>query len=84
MGGAFLKTLQVGLGDAYTPEVAAAFTAMWGVVEATMLEGVKEAEASKWGNYAKPESAEMEKAVEASISSARDWWQNPAPATRGC
>lgn len=37
VGGAFLKTLSVGLGPAYTPEVAACFTAMWGVVESTML-----------------------------------------------
>ena len=36
VGGAFLKTLQVGLGPAYTPEVAACFSAMWGVVESTM------------------------------------------------
>merc|ERR1719502_2185671 len=39
VGGAFLKTLEVGLGDAYTPEVAKSFTAMWGVVESTMLSG---------------------------------------------
>ena len=32
-------TLQAGLGKAYTEEVAAAYTAMWGVVEATMLAG---------------------------------------------
>jgi hemoglobin-like flavoprotein len=37
VGGAFLNTLQVGLGKAYTPEVAACFTAMWGVVESVML-----------------------------------------------
>ena len=37
VGGAFLKTLEMGLGDAYTPEIAAAYTAMWGVVETTML-----------------------------------------------
>jgi hemoglobin-like flavoprotein len=37
VGGAFLKTLEVGLGAAYTPEVAACFTAMWGVVESVML-----------------------------------------------
>ena len=42
VGGAFLKTLEVGLGDAYTPEVAACFTAMWGVVEATMLSGTSD------------------------------------------
>lgn len=39
VGGAFLKTLEVGLGPAYTPEVAEAFTIMWGVVESTMLSG---------------------------------------------
>jgi len=37
VGGAFLKTLELGLGEAYTSEVADAYTAMWGVVEATML-----------------------------------------------
>merc|ERR1719197_1412591 len=30
VGGAFLKTLEAGLGDAYTAEVAEAYTAMWG------------------------------------------------------
>ena len=39
VGAAFLQTLQAGLGKAYTEEVAAAYTAMWGVVEATMLAG---------------------------------------------
>jgi len=42
VGGAFLKTLEMGLGDSYTPEVADAYTAMWGVVEATMLSAKKE------------------------------------------
>jgi hemoglobin-like flavoprotein len=37
VGAAFLKTLEMGLGDAYTTEVAEAYTAMWGVVEAAML-----------------------------------------------
>ena len=39
VGAAFLKTLKVGLGDAYTAEVEGAFTEMWGVVESTMLSG---------------------------------------------
>ena len=39
VGAAFLKTLRLGLGDNYTNEVATAYTAMWGVVEATMLAG---------------------------------------------
>ena len=39
VGGAFLKTLETGLGEAYTKEVAEAYTAMWGVVETTMLSG---------------------------------------------
>lgn len=37
VGGAFLKTLEVGLGAAYTEEVKACFTAMWGTVESVML-----------------------------------------------
>ena len=41
VGGAFLKTLEMGLGDAYTSEVAEAYTAMWGVVETTMLSAEK-------------------------------------------
>jgi hemoglobin-like flavoprotein len=39
VGGAFLKTLETGLGEAYSKEVAEAYTAMWGVVETTMLSG---------------------------------------------
>ena len=41
VGAAFLKTLEVGLGPAYTPEVAHAFTEMWSVVESVMLSGME-------------------------------------------
>ena len=58
VGAAFLKTLQVGLGKLYTVEVREAFTSMWGVVEATMLAGVVEAEAA-----AKEAAAIMSKAT---------------------
>ena len=34
-----VKTLHVSVGDAYTLEVAEAYTALWSVVEATMLSG---------------------------------------------
>lgn len=83
VGTAFLKTLSVGLGAAYTPEVAAAYTAMWGIVADTMQAGVKEAEDAKWGNYSKPQGAEMEKLTAASIEAAQDWWTNPDAAARG-
>jgi len=85
VGGAFLKTLSVGLGDAYTPEVAAAYTAMWGIVEATMLSGVKEAEGTKasWGNYAVPATREMEALTVASQEAGMDWYTNPVAAERG-
>mmetsp|Transcript_10189 Transcript_10189/g.22965 ORF Transcript_10189/g.22965 Transcript_10189/m.22965 type:complete len:174 (-) Transcript_10189:142-663(-) len=36
VGGAFLKTLEMGLGEEYTPEVKEAYTTMWTVVAATM------------------------------------------------
>uniref|UniRef100_A0A7S1XPT0 Globin domain-containing protein n=1 Tax=Phaeomonas parva TaxID=124430 RepID=A0A7S1XPT0_9STRA len=39
VGGAFLRTLEQGLGDVFTPDVKAAYTAMWGVVTSTMLAG---------------------------------------------
>jgi len=41
VGAAFIKTLQVGLGDAFTPKVESAYMAMWSIVEATMLAGAK-------------------------------------------
>ena len=47
VGSAFLKTLSVGLGDAYTEEVAAAYTAMWTVVADTMQAGAAEAAAAE-------------------------------------
>ena len=83
VGGAFLKTLSVGLGEAYTEEVAAAFTAMWGVVESTMLAGVAEAEELKWGCYSKPQDAKQEELVKASIESADDWYANASATGRG-
>ena len=84
VGGAFLKTLSVGLGDGYTPEVAAAYTAMWGIVQSTMLAGVAEAAEKDWfQNYAAADSTEQEAATKASQSSSLDWYTNPNPATRG-
>jgi len=40
VGGAFLKTLSLGLGAAYTPEVASSFESLWGIVESTMQSDV--------------------------------------------
>jgi len=84
VGGAFLKTLSVGLGDdKYTPAVAAAYTAMWGVVEATMLAGVEEAATkAKYGLFVPPSTPEMEVQVAAAQRSADDWYTNPNPAAR--
>jgi len=47
VGAAFIDTLKDGLQEAFTPEVCSAYTAMWGVVQATMLAGVQEAEAAE-------------------------------------
>lgn len=43
VGQAFLRTLQQGLGAGYTADVADAFTALWGVVAATMQAGAAKA-----------------------------------------
>jgi hemoglobin-like flavoprotein len=43
VGSAFLWTLERGLGPAYTPEVAAAWTAVYGVLSTTMMSGAKAA-----------------------------------------
>lgn len=40
VGTAFLTTLSKGLGDAYTPEVAEAYTVVYGLVAATMSDGL--------------------------------------------
>lgn len=37
VGGALLKTLEQGLGDAFTPEVRAAWTEVYGVMAQTMM-----------------------------------------------
>ena len=42
VGGALLLTLEQGLGDAFTPEVHDAWTAMYGVVSRTMIEASRE------------------------------------------
>ena len=42
VGGALLLTLEQGLGDAFTPEVREAWTAMYGVVSSTMIEASRE------------------------------------------
>mmetsp|Transcript_36541 Transcript_36541/g.66967 ORF Transcript_36541/g.66967 Transcript_36541/m.66967 type:complete len:177 (+) Transcript_36541:63-593(+) len=38
VGAAFLKTLETGLGNKYTPEVRAAYVCMWEVIVQSMLE----------------------------------------------
>lgn len=38
VGGALLRTLEQGLGDAFTPEVRSAWTALYGVISRTMME----------------------------------------------
>lgn len=42
VGGALLLTLEQGLGEAFTPEVRAAWTEMYGVVSSTMIEAARE------------------------------------------
>ena len=42
VGGALLLTLEQGLGDAFTPEVREAWTAMYGIVSSTMIEAARE------------------------------------------
>ena len=92
VGAAFLKTLSVGLGDAYTDEVAAAFTGLWGVVEATMLAGAAEKEAADnspglvkegSGNYVAAPTADGEADVKESMTKAVDWYSNPKAEARG-
>ena len=39
VGSALIKTLSQGLGDAFTPEVEAAWTALYGTIQTAMLEG---------------------------------------------
>ena len=92
VGAAFLKTLSVGLGDAYTDEVAAAFTGLWGVVEATMLDGAAEKAAADAnpglvatgkGNYVAAPTADGEADVKKSMIHAVDWYSNPEAKSRG-
>jgi hemoglobin-like flavoprotein len=45
VGAALLKTLEQGLGDAFTAEVRAAWVALYGVVSTTMMAGASEAAA---------------------------------------
>jgi hemoglobin-like flavoprotein len=42
VGGALLKTLGQGLGDAFTPEVREAWTDLYAVITRTMLEGTRQ------------------------------------------
>ena len=42
VGAALLKTLEQGLGDAFTAEVRAAWVALYGVIAATMMEGASQ------------------------------------------
>lgn len=43
VGGALLWTLEQGLGDAFTPEVRAAWAAVWDVVAGAMIAGMRQA-----------------------------------------
>ena len=41
VGGALLKTLEQGLGPAFTPEVKGAWTAVYGVIASTMIQAAE-------------------------------------------
>mmetsp|Transcript_36930 Transcript_36930/g.86549 ORF Transcript_36930/g.86549 Transcript_36930/m.86549 type:complete len:1416 (-) Transcript_36930:112-4359(-) len=62
VGGAFLKTLEMGLGEAYTPEVTAAYTAMWKIVAKTMQDDEEDVSRKQsWASmHSDAESAEEE------------------------
>jgi len=42
VGGALLRTLEQGLGEAFTPEVREAWTVLYGVISRTMMEAARE------------------------------------------
>ena len=42
VGAALLWTMETGLGDAFTPDVKAAWTAVYQILSATMIEGARE------------------------------------------
>ena len=42
VGAALLWTLEKGLGDAFTPDVKAAWTAVYQILSATMMEGARD------------------------------------------
>jgi hemoglobin-like flavoprotein len=46
VGGALLWTLEAGLGDAFTPEVKAAWTTVYGLIASTMQTAAREARAA--------------------------------------
>ena len=84
VGRALLETLALGLGDAFTPALKAAWTELYGIVATTMI-GSKcnyPSMATKFGRYADPVDDKQEELIRASQASAKDWYSNPKPMMR--
>ena len=76
IGQALLDTLALGLGDAFTPALKAAWAEIYGIVSTTMIGDTfaYPAAAIKLGRYTKPADEKQAAAVTESQKSAMSWW----------
>ena len=79
VGQALLDTLALGLGEAFTPSLKAAWAEVYGIVSSTMIKG---AAYDDWGKYAAPKTDEAAAATKQSQASALDWYTSADAATR--
>ena len=84
VGQALLDTLALGLGDAFTPDLKAAWAEIYGVIAKTMIGSTMKYHGMQapWGRYATPATAQVEAETKKSQDSAWDWYQTPIPAER--
>ena len=79
VGAALIQTLAMGLGDAFTPALKAAWVELWGIIASTMMGAADYTySATKWGLYCEPAAPEQESAVKASIAASKSWYTNPS------
>ena len=79
VGQALLDTLALGLGDAFTPELKAAWAEIYGVVSSTMIKGANKVPAPAYtehGSYATHSGADLG-AIKDSQANAESWYTSP-------
>ena len=85
VGQALLDTLALGLGEAFTPALKAAWAEIYGVVSSTMIKGSNKEPSrahEELGRFVAGKTNEQQNLIRAAQESAMDWFMNPNAGAR--